>query len=114
MPVVGIAAATQYFEIYQRRRSDLVALAHEQLQIIKELRIGESQTQGSPPGDVVAGLIERLESDQLRVLVIGRFSAGKSTFINALFGQRVLPASPTPTTGVLCQIRYADETTKRA
>ena len=71
------------------------------------------QTQGTKQGDVIKGLIERLSNDKLRVLIVGRFSAGKSTFINALVGERLLPATPTPTTGVLCKISYAEESGKK-
>ena len=106
--------ATNYFEIYQRRREELLGLAREQGGIVTVLEMDETQTEGTKPGDILSGLLSRLETDSLRVLVIGRFSAGKSTFLNALFGQVILPASPTPTTGVVCEIKFADEKGKRA
>ena len=51
---------------------------------------------------------KQLNDDTLRVLVMGKFSSGKSTFLNALMGQRLLPAKPTPTTAVIGEIVYAD------
>ena len=45
---------------------------------------------------------------RLRVLVMGKFSSGKSTFLNALMGQKILPAAATPTTAVIGEIQYAD------
>lgn len=51
---------------------------------------------------------KQLNEDTLRVLVMGRFSSGKSTFLNALMGQTFLPAKPTPTTAVIGEIVYAD------
>jgi small GTP-binding protein len=44
------------------------------------------------------------------VVVIGEFNAGKSTFINALLGDTLLPMGITPTTEVIELIRYAETT----
>jgi GTPase SAR1 family protein len=102
------------FEIYERRREELLAIARRQREVLVTLGIDETQAEGTKPGALVEDLIKRLESERLRVLVIGRFNAGKSTFINALLGEAALPAAPVPTTGVLCEIRYADESHKKA
>lgn len=48
----------------------------------------------------------QLGDDILRVLVMGKFSSGKSTFLNALMGKKLLPAKPTPTTAVIGEICY--------
>ena len=40
------------------------------------------------------------------VVVIGEFNAGKSTFVNALLGEEVLPMGITPTTEVIELIRF--------
>lgn len=50
----------------------------------------------------------QLNDDILRVLVMGKFSSGKSTFLNALMGQVLLPATPIPTTAVIGEIVYTD------
>lgn len=101
------------YQIYNKRRSELLALAKNQANIIDQIKMDDIQREGTKQGDVVKGLVERLSNDKLRVLIVGRFSAGKSTFINALIGETLLPATPTPTTGVLCQIAYAEEQDKR-
>ena len=51
----------------------------------------------------------QLNDDILRVLVMGKFSSGKSTFLNALMGQTFLPTNPLPTTAVIGEITYADK-----
>lgn len=51
----------------------------------------------------------QLNDDMLRVLVMGKFSGGKSTLLNALMGQALLPADPRPTTAVIGEIMYADQ-----
>ncbi len=46
----------------------------------------------------------RLTNRQLTIALFGTFSAGKSSFSNALFGEAVLPVSPNPTTAVISRI----------
>lgn len=47
------------------------------------------------------------------VVVIGEFNAGKSTFINALLGEPLLPTGITPTTEVIELIKYGDEAQRK-
>src|SRR5699024_3969828 len=47
---------------------------------------------------------DRLENRELTIALFGTFSAGKSSFSNALFGEKVLPVSPNPTTAVINRI----------
>lgn len=51
----------------------------------------------------------QLADDVFRVVVMGEFSNGKSTLINALLGAKVLPSSSLPTTTVLTVIRNGEE-----
>lgn len=57
-------------------------------------------------GQVILDLIEKLKNDNFRVLVIGEFKNGKSTFINSLMGAKVLPAYSTPCTAVINEVKY--------
>ena len=57
----------------------------------------------------LAALRERLGSARLRVLVAGEAKRGKSTLINALLGQDVLPSGVTPLTAVTTTVRYGDD-----
>ncbi|MBO8163535.1 MAG: dynamin family protein [Brevibacillus sp.] len=47
---------------------------------------------------------ERLEANRFTVALFGAFSAGKSSFANALLGDMVLPVSPNPTTAAINKI----------
>lgn len=47
---------------------------------------------------------DRLENRELTIALFGAFSAGKSSFSNALFGEQILPVSPNPTTAVISRI----------
>lgn len=98
-----------YLSVYQQRREELIAAARKQLEVVTELAVDDSPTTGDKPGEQLRGVLSRLETDRLRVLVIGRFSSGKSTLINALLGQPVLPAGLKPTTAIVCEIRYSSE-----
>src|SRR5699024_6100773 len=51
----------------------------------------------------------RLEHRSLTVALFGAFSAGKSSFANALLGSTVLPSSPNPTTAVITKISPINE-----
>ncbi|WP_241481534.1 dynamin family protein [Mesobacillus campisalis] len=48
---------------------------------------------------------ERLENQQFTVALFGAFSAGKSSFANALIGEGLLPVSPNPTTAAINKIK---------
>ncbi|MEJ8543828.1 dynamin family protein [Brevibacillus borstelensis] len=47
---------------------------------------------------------ERLQANRFTVALFGAFSAGKSSFANALMGELVLPVSPNPTTAAINKI----------
>lgn len=56
--------------------------------------------------------VEDLE-ELFLLVVVGEFNAGKSAFINALLGQRVLPEGVTPTTATINLLRYGQQPTER-
>jgi replication fork clamp-binding protein CrfC len=53
---------------------------------------------------------ERLENKGFTVALFGAFSAGKSSFANALMGAKILPVSPNPTTAAINKIKPVTET----
>lgn len=52
---------------------------------------------------------DKLSNDTFKVLVLGEFKRGKSTFINALLGEEVLPAFAIPCTAVINEIKWGEE-----
>lgn len=48
----------------------------------------------------------RLADEVFHLVVVGEFSRGKSTFVNALLGRQILPASKNPTTAIISKIIY--------
>lgn len=52
---------------------------------------------------------ERLSKKEFTVALFGAFSAGKSSFANALLGENILPVSPNPTTAAINKIKPVDD-----
>jgi GTPase Era involved in 16S rRNA processing len=52
---------------------------------------------------------ERLRERTFTIALFGAFSAGKSSFANALIGERILPVSPNPTTAAINKIMPPQE-----
>lgn len=57
----------------------------------------------------IASFKSRLNDDELRIAVVGEFSSGKSTFINALIGKDILKHATTETTAVITRIVNVDK-----
>ncbi len=53
--------------------------------------------------------VARLKEQDFTIALFGAFSAGKSSFSNALLGAKVLPVSPNPTTAAINKIRPVTE-----
>lgn len=53
-------------------------------------------------------LSKKVNNDTFKIQVIGTFSNGKSTVINSLLGEEVLPAYALPTTAVINEVKYGD------
>lgn len=58
--------------------------------------------------------IERLEEECFHLVVLGEFNHGKTTFVNSLLGEAVLPMGVTPTTAVIHRIRHGSEAKAKA
>ena len=53
-------------------------------------------------------LVKKMEEDRFHLVVVGEFNHGKSSFVNALLGETVLPVGVTPTTAAIHHLKYAD------
>ncbi len=58
--------------------------------------------------------IPRLEEERFHLVVLGEFNHGKTTFVNALLGNTLLPVGVTPTTAVIHHIEHGPEPLARA
>jgi len=59
--------------------------------------------------EALKNLIARINQDNFKVVVIGKFSTGKSSLINALLGEDVLPDSLDPCTAFINEIVYGEK-----
>ena len=55
---------------------------------------------------LLAGTRNALDQDEIAVAVVGRFKAGKSSFLNHFLGRPVLPAGVLPMTAAITEVRY--------
>ena len=79
------------YEGYEKRRSRL-------LELLCQVRASASDMHVAGFLEHLGGLQERVSADQFKVLVIGNFKTGKSTFINALLGADILYTAAPPAT----------------
>jgi hypothetical protein len=54
------------------------------------------------------GLLERVREGRFFVACLGQFKRGKSTLINALLGDEVLPSGVAPVTSVVTVVRWSE------
>lgn len=59
--------------------------------------------------DKAAQLVKKMYEKEFITAFSGHFSAGKSTMINALIGEQILPSSPIPTSANLVKVHDAEE-----
>jgi small GTP-binding protein len=55
----------------------------------------------------ICDLKQRLKTDEVRLAVLGQMKRGKSSLLNALLGEPILPTGVLPLTSVVTEIRYA-------
>lgn len=91
----------QQYEYFQDKRKILESLMEKQLYIFNSLNMTGWE-------DTLHSLKERVHSDNFKVLVLGEFKRGKSTFINALLGNEILPAYATPCTAIINEVKWGD------
>src|SRR5438094_5396990 len=63
--------------------------------------------------DIRATRIPKLEQERFHLVILGEFNHGKSTFVNSMLGQDVLPTGITPTTASINHVVYSDHATAR-
>ena len=60
----------------------------------------------------LARLSESVKNDSFKVQIVGTFKNGKSTFINSILGEEIMPAYALPCTAIVNEIKWGE--TKRA
>jgi Dynamin family len=99
---VGESSGDRAFNSMEHRRERLIGLMEDLVGVTENLSIQPFIAQA-------AEVLHRIRSETFVVLVAGEFRRGKSTLINALLGEKVLPAFATPTTAVLTEVCWGEE-----
>lgn len=86
---------------YEERKNKILDL----LQRTKEfyVNIGKEYE-----GNIFDNLLESLKNEEFSIVLVGEFSAGKSTFLNALMGEKILPSFTNETTATVNFLRHKD------
>ncbi|MEZ4776267.1 MAG: dynamin family protein [Bacteroidia bacterium] len=90
------------FNQYLTWKQNLSSLLEESLESFEYLQM-ETET------SVVSVSLGKITNDTFKVMVIGNYNTGKSTFINALLGSDVLPTDILPCTAVVNEVKYSKE-----
>lgn len=86
---------------------DLKQYEQEKFRMARFLRSAQSSDEKNhAPKEQAHALLERLAEDRFTLMVVGRFSRGKSTLINALLGSDLLPTGIVPLTSVITTVSY--------
>ena len=96
------ATESSLIESHRRLKETLLA----QLGGLAE--IAEKAGMKTLAGEIRRDRIPKLEAERFYLVVLGEFNHGKSTFVNALLGQKVLPTGITPTTATINRVVWAE------
>ena len=105
----GISKQVAYEALasFQARRQQLKLFCSELEQIVSECH---EQTLSSQPLTAdLQKIYQKLTSQKFRVAVVGEFSQGKSTFLNALLGKEIQPTRVIPCSGGITVLRYGEQ-----
>jgi len=94
--------------ILDRRQDELVA---DERRLLADLQVALAAFDAAADDQATLGRSIRQLDELFLLVVAGEFNAGKSAFINALLGQRILEEGVTPTTSRIHLVRYGAEVT---
>ncbi len=87
---------------------DLRAYEHAKFDLAELLRSVAATVERNPPGSRsgLQELFSRLAEDRFNLVVVGRFSRGKTSLMNAMLGTERLPVGIVPLTSVITTVAY--------
>lgn len=96
---------TVHYQWYKQKKTALETLLYEASDLLQELQMEQHYHS-------LHTLKQKVTAETFKVMVLGQFKTGKSTFINSFLGGEILPAYATPCTAVINEVKYGRE--KRA
>ena len=87
---------------WRARQETLVGIVDRLTPIVEGLAIGSGVKK-------LSSLRTRAASEAFKVMIVGEFKRGKSTVINAMLGDRVLPSFARPCTAIINEVMWGEE-----
>ena len=84
-------------------------LLQKERALLEDLRVTLARLDATPEDERRLALTLRQLEELFLLVIVGEFNAGKSAFINALLGQKLLAEGVTPTTNRINVLRYGAE-----
>jgi len=94
-------------EKFHAQRETFDNLCSELSQILSECR--ERSNLSSQLEDHIQEISKKSKSRKFRVAIVGEFSQGKSTLLNALLGEEIQPVRTIPCSGIITVLRYGEQ-----
>lgn len=90
---------SEYKEKHMEKKNEILACLNEAKAFLCENEFEHE-------AEVISDGIQKLESGEFSIAVVGEFSAGKSTLLNALMGEKILPSFTDETTATVNYLRH--------
>lgn len=87
------------YKTFSEQRETLAALLGNSSTVISNLNMGQYEQN-------LKALQTKVHDDTFKIMVVGTFKNGKSTFINSFLGEDILPAYSIPCTAVINEVKY--------
>jgi ribosome biogenesis GTPase A len=91
----------QGYQEFQQKINTLVSLIEKQINLARLLNRLDQVAN-------LKNLQTIVQSTTFKVMVLGEFKRGKSTFINSLLGKEILPAYATPCTAIINEVKWGE------
>lgn len=98
--------AYKELEKFQQDRKQLDQVCFRFFQIIQDCK--EQIALPQSIGEEITKLSQKLQSQRFRLAVVGEFSQGKSTLLNALLGEELQPVRAIPCSGTVTVLKHGD------
>lgn len=99
--VLATIRNNEQYQNFHKKRDRLGEIIQKQQAVVRSLNMTGWE-------DILHRLGDRVREDNFKVLVLGEFKRGKSTFINALLGDEILPAYAKPCTAIINEVKWGD------
>ena len=92
----------EQYAAFKEKQTELAGMLGEASEVIADLNMQQFR-------DNLKKLSDKVQNDSFKVQIVGTFKNGKSTFINSLLGEEVLPAYALPCTAVVNEVKWGEE-----